>query len=270
MRNILTITFDTLREALARKVFIVFFVVSSLVIAGYLLFLLVVASDDIISILAGENKAEEISMIIATLQTMIASPLFGFGLLISIFATAGFIPSMLEKGNIDILLSKPVTRSEIILGKFFGGVLIVFLNIAYLVIGIWFITAIKFSYWDFTFLNTAVFITFTFAVLYAMTILTGILTKSSVLGMMASYLIFLFVSPILTMREDFLENAGDIVKYILNGLYYIIPKTAELGAISVGFAAGNEILDYQPIISSFLFMTGMIILSIIIFNRKDY
>lgn len=270
MHNTITIALDTLREALARKVFIIFFVISSIVIAGYLFFVLVVASDNVISMLAGENRADEISMIIATLQTMIASPLFGFGLLISIFATAGFIPSMLEKGNIDLLLSKPLTRAEIIFGKFIGGVLIVFINIAYLVIGIWFITAIKFSYWDFSFLNTAIYITFTFAVLYSLMILTGILTKSSVLGMMASYTIFLFLSPILTMREGFLERAGDIVKFIVNGLYYIIPKTAELGTISVGFAAGKEILDYQPVYSSFIFMVAMIALSIIIFNRKDY
>ncbi len=72
------------------------------------------------------------------------------------------------------------------------------------------------------------------------------------------------------MREDFLKNSGDIVKHIVEIFYYIIPKTAELGAISIGFAAGEEIQNYQPIISSFFFMVGMLVVSIIVFNRKDY
>ena len=47
------------------------------------------------------------------------------------FASAGLIPSVLEPGRIELLLSKPVSRTHILLGRYLGNVLVVSSNIVY-------------------------------------------------------------------------------------------------------------------------------------------
>jgi len=183
------------------------------------------------------------------------------------------ITVMLEKGNIDLLLSKPISRTQLLLGKYLGVVLFVFVNILSLVAGIWLIISFKFGYWDASFLTLSVIIGFTFAVLYALILLFGVITKNSIFGMMIAYLIFLIVSPLLLLYRDKLHTlvTGDFAKALLDGLYYIIPKTAELmGPMMIDFAMGEGITKIQPIITSFLFLILMLGISVFLFRKKDF
>ncbi len=274
MRNIYLIVRFTLKEAMARKVFLFFAGVSILAILVTVLILSIVDTQSIISNI-GNNAGKDfvLAHIVSTLEIMIIAPLTGLCLLLAIFASSSFVPNMLEKGNIDLLLSKPVSRDQLLWGKFLGGTLVVFLNIAFLVLGIWCIISIKFSYWDPTFLWSVLIITFTFAVLYSLIVLCGILTRGSMLGMMLAYFIFLVLSPVLALANDkadlFIKS--DAVKEIVKGIYYLIPKTSELmGKMVTDLATGKGIGDFQPLISSFLFLILMMILSIVSFRKKDF
>lgn len=273
MKNILTLSQYTFREAMARKIFLTFFAVSSFVLILFVILFVSVSIEEMASMISvnGNEAFDFISKIVEVMKIAIIAPLFVGGLFLSIFSASSFIPNMLEKGSIDLLLSKPVSRAQIILGKFFGGFAIVLLNIAYLVIGLWLLIGVKFNVWDTSILLSIVMISFTFAVLYSLIILVGILTRSSILAMMLTYIIFFILSPVLLLRDKIsilLDNV--VVEYLLDGLYYIIPKTAELSNININIAQGLGIDEYQPIISSFLFMILTLALSITIFNKKDY
>jgi ABC-type transport system involved in multi-copper enzyme maturation permease subunit len=272
MKNTWIITKFTLQEAFARKNFVTFFAVSSFAI---LIILAVFASTDLSNYTFVANMAgpkfdlrQEVAKFF---RVLVILPLFGGGLFLSIFSVSSFIPNMLEKGNIDVFLSKPISRTELLLGKFFGGILVVFLNVLYLVLAIWVLTGTKFGSWDLSFLLSAFSITFAFMVLYAMIILIGVLTQSSVLAMMLSYIIFFILSPLLEARKSWGQIIhSDFVKSVIDMLYYIIPKTSEMGTITKELAVGNQIQNFQPIFSSFLFMILTLVLSIFIFNKKDY
>ncbi len=211
--------------------------------------------------------------IVSSLELLIVNPLANLGLLLAIFSSASFIPVMLEKGNIDLLLSKPISRTQLLLGKYFGVVLFVFLNILVFVVGVWLIISIKFGYWDASFLTLAFVITFAFAVLYALILLFGVITKNSVLGMMIAYLIFLIISPLLFLYKEKLNEfvTSEIVDKTLDGLYFIVPQTAELmGKIMIDLAMGRGVTDFQPIITSFLFLIFVLGISIYLFRKKDF
>ena len=65
---------------------------------------------------------------------------------------------------------------------------------------------------------------------------------------------FPYPSPLLQLYKaelhTFVENG--IAKTILDGLYYIIPQTAELmGKLTVDRASGHGIDNYSPVITSF-------------------
>jgi ABC-type transport system involved in multi-copper enzyme maturation permease subunit len=272
VKNILLIILYTLRESFARKVFIFFFGLScfSLIITGLIFGF--VETDGILDSFLG-SKENFSGNIVTMIELAILSPLASIGLLLSIFSASSFIPVLLEKGNIDLFLSKPISRAQLIIGKYCGGLLVVFLNIAFLVLGIWIIISLKFSYWDPEFIWTIVTISFTFAVLYALIVFLGVITKGSLLGMMGAYFIFIILSPLLHAFKEqfsgFIKN--DIIKKIVEILYYIIPKTSELmGKISFEITQGKGITDFQPVISSFLFLILMLLFSIFLFQKKDF
>ncbi len=273
MKNIWLMTWFTVREALARKVFIFFLAISSLVMLGLILIFSMNSSSILIQSLNNSGQTVNMGDAAKALEVLIISPLSILGLLLAIFSCSSFIPNMLEKGNIDLLLSKPISRFQIMLGKYLGGVLVVLLNITFLILGVWLIVSFKFSYWDVSFLWSIIIITFTFAVLYALIVLFGVLTKSSILGMMIAYFIFLIFSPIMAFVRDRIEllTQSQTVKSILLGIYYIVPKTSELmGSTILNLSVGKGVADYQPIYSSFIFLIAILGITISLFMKKDF
>ena len=151
--------------------------------------------------------------------------------------------------------------------------LVVFLNIFFLIVGVWLIISFKFSYWDLSFLSVILIVTFTFAVLYSAIVFFGVISKSSIPGMMVAYFIFIILSPILLLYKDKLKPVitGDFLKTVLDGIYFIIPKTAELmGEITLKLASGRSVDNYQPVLTSLLFLIFMLGISIFIFRKKDF
>ena len=274
MRNIFIIIQFTIREALARKAFLFFAGVTVLVLLGALLFISLIDFDTLMglsqSAIADGSVGEKINAIVLTI---IINPLASLGLLFAIFSSASFVPVLLEKGNIDLFLSKPVSRVQLLIGKYIGVVLYVFINIFILVFGVWLIISIKFGYWDASFLTLSVMITFAFAVLYALILFFGVITKSSILGMMVAYLIFLILSPLMLLYKEKLNEfvSGELIRALLDGLYFIIPQTAELmGLVLLDLAMGNGIVKIQPVITSFLFIILFLVFSLFLFRRKDF
>jgi len=266
MRNIGIMTMSTLREAMSKKVFIFFIGISLIILVIQVIIFSLFKTNTWAS---GMSASEGISR----LELMIISPLSGLCLLLSIFSCSSFIPSMLEKGNIDLLLSKPVSRTELLLGKYIGGLLVVFINILILILGVWFIIGVKFGYWNFAFLYSSLLITFTFAVLYSIIVLLGVITQGSMSGMMAAYFIYIILSPLLYMAKfkgmNFIEN--ETLKTGINWFYYIIPKTQELmGDTLNDLTTKNGIQNYQPVATSFAFLIVMLLLSIFLFRKKDF
>lgn len=273
MKNIYTLSIMTFREALSKKIFITFFIVSSLTLLGIAAVMALVKINVPELTVDGQKIAamNPDDMIAQGIKHFINGFLFVGGLFLSIFSVSSFIPHMLEKGTIDLFLSKPVSRQQLVWGKFLGGTLVVLVNIAYLIIGIWLIIGLRFGRWDLNYLYIIPLITFTFSVLYGMIILIGILMRSSILAMMLAYLIFFILSPLLHARENFYTLINSkFWETIIDALYYLIPKTSELAGYMGELTVGAGIQDYQPIISSAVFMFLTIFLAIIIFNKKDY
>ena len=100
--------------------------------------------------------------------------------LVSIIITAFFIPNMLRKGSIDLLLAKPINRTVLLLYKFVGGLTFMFLNTAVAVGGVWLALGLRSGIWAVSFLETILVLTFVFAVLYSFSTLFGVMTRSPV------------------------------------------------------------------------------------------
>jgi hypothetical protein len=108
----------------------------------------------------------------------------GVMMLLSIIVTASFIPSMLAKGRIDLLLAKPVRRPTLLIYKFVGGMAFMFLNTVVIVVGLWFVLGLQTRMWLNGLLLCILVFTFQFAIFYAVSTLIGVLTRSAVIAIL--------------------------------------------------------------------------------------
>jgi ABC-type transport system involved in multi-copper enzyme maturation permease subunit len=123
----------------------------------------------------------------------------GFGawlaILLSVVITSFFIPNMLRKGTVDLLLVKPLRRVTLLVYKYFGGLMFIFLNTAFAVGGMWLAIGLRSGVWAIGFLFTILVITYFFAILYAVSTVFAVLTRSTIVAILMTCFIwgFLFV-----------------------------------------------------------------------------
>src|SRR5579875_477325 len=118
---------DTFQEARARWLFWGLFGLSTLLILIFLFVLKIDLVAGAISIMGieGTTRALDVRAFVLRSYSFIAIFLYIWGTLLAIFASSGLIPSVLEPGRIALLLSKPLNRPVLILGRYLGNVLIV-------------------------------------------------------------------------------------------------------------------------------------------------
>ena len=107
-------------------------------------------------------------------------------LLVSVIITAGFIPNMLRKGTIDLYVSKPIGRVSLILYKYLGGLIFMLLLTTAMVGGIWLTVGLRTGLWSPHFLALIPLMTFYFAILYAVSTLAAVVTRSTVVAILAT------------------------------------------------------------------------------------
>ena len=274
MSRLLAIIELTFRESLAKKTFIAFFGISTLVNLLFIFALnldIVDGAQSYISLFGQESgKAFDLEKIVWGVESGVAILLFTGGIFLSLFATSSLIPSMLDPGNIDLFISKPVSRVMIISGRFLGSVAIVAFNVFYMIIFSWLTISLKSGIWNVGFLYAALMIVLAFTILFTLMTFLGLLTKSGPFSLMLTYLI-LFFSPLLIQRDKIYALLSDkFYAYLLDGLYHFLPKTAELGQITGQLVRGAEVSDWLPLWSSLLFAVILFLLSGIIFQRKNF
>jgi ABC-type transport system involved in multi-copper enzyme maturation permease subunit len=105
-------------------------------------------------------------------------------LLVSIVVTAGFIPNMLARGSLDLLASKPVGRTTLLLYKYVGGLTFIFVLTAATVLGIWVVVGLRTGLWSLDFLTVIPLLTFHFAILYAISTFAAVFSRSALLAIL--------------------------------------------------------------------------------------
>ena len=109
--------------------------------------------------------------------------LMGFVLVfLGILVTASIIPDMLQPGSLHLLLSKPVSRTMLLLSKFFGGCAFVFLCVLQLVVGLYLIAGLRLDLWNIRLLWCIPVSVFLFSVFYSVSTLAGLIWRSPILA----------------------------------------------------------------------------------------
>jgi ABC-type transport system involved in multi-copper enzyme maturation permease subunit len=265
---------DTFREALARKIFWVLFGLSSLLILFFLFLLridIVSGATATIAIFGRQTRGNpDVEGVVRGVYGAIATFLYTWGMFLAVFASSGLIPSVLEPGRIELLLSKPLSRMHLLLGRFAGNVLVVLLNSAYLVLGVWIILGAKTGIWSPAFLIAIATTTFIFAVLLAVVVLIGVWLESAAAATMITVALMI-ISPILAQTSLMMRLlSSEWSRNLWKTLYYVFPKVYEVGKLTLDAIQSRTFAGFAPLWTSALFGAAMLAAALAIFARRDF
>ena len=265
---------DTFREAFARRIFWGFFACATALLA-FLLFILridVVEGARATVSLFGQTsrKTQDVGELVTRAQAVIAMVLYFAGMALSVFASAGLVAAVFEPGRIELLLSKPVSRAHLLLGRYVGNLLVVAANVIYLVVGSWVIFGIKTGVWGWGFPLSSLCTIFTFSVLLAFIVLIGVLWDSSAIAIMATFAIMI-VTPILAQRQT-IERllSSEWSRDVLRVCYYVLPKTSEISQIIWRMIIRQPIESWMPVWSTAIFGAVALGLGLWRFQRRTF
>jgi ABC-type transport system involved in multi-copper enzyme maturation permease subunit len=179
---------------------------------------------------------------------------------------------MVDKGTIDLLLSKPLSRFKILMSKYLGAVVFIGISLVYFIGVIWLILSLKSGFWNFNFLFTILSLTFAFAVMYSIVVLIGLTTQSSVIAILVNLFMLFVLCPVLAARETviFTFVTNEVVRFFFNFFYYVFPKPGEINDVTMKLITGESVTSWQPVITSFLLCAAVMSYSVYYFSKKDY
>ena len=268
---------ETFREAKARKTLVGFFFLSCFLI---LITFLVFQNDTVKTAMdeTASGRAEDVAAallnttVLDVMWMIIAWNLYVFAMCLGIFASASFITSMMEKGAIDLLLSKPVPRWLYILGRYSGAFIIMLLEVAFFVLGMWAVVSLSVGRWNWGFPLSIAHIMLGFAGLYSVVVLVSVLSRSNLLAIIAGFGIF-FITFLLSLGRLGSEivdmGPKGPLAYIAEVLYYIFPQTIDMGTNMANGIIGKDI-KWTPILLNLGLTVAYLTISIKAFKKKEF
>jgi ABC-type transport system involved in multi-copper enzyme maturation permease subunit len=294
--KIRAILVDTARELLYRKTLIFYF---GIVTLTHLLLLLALQTDVANGVITGvslfglQGSANphgfalgagggaptdiDAATLVRGIQIAMTWTLYPIGVMLGIFATASLIPHMLEKGTIDLLLSKPVSRPVLFGSRYLGALLVAGANLLYFVCGVGVILAFKTGVWNGGFFLAGLLMTVYFGALLAFLVLVGSLLRSTTIGIMscaAVYFVSLMVAfphanadwpALLTSKVSRFTTQA-----VVEILYHALPRTYEIGSMVTSLVLNKPIVSWMPVAWTLLSGAGALALAIVHFRRTDF
>jgi ABC-type transport system involved in multi-copper enzyme maturation permease subunit len=207
-----------------------------------------------------------------------------FGVFIAVFIGIGLVAKEVERRSVYSLLSKPIHRYQLVLGKYAGLVLTLIVNISvmaaalYVVLAYmrWGVPAGVESAWDAPALDPAL-IEAVFLILVELTLVTAIALFFSTFSTPILSAAFTFGLTIVGHYSDDLRNFQDVVdssvaQRVAQTVYWVLPHLAQFDikaqvvhgqrvpAAYVGFA----------LLYGALYVAFLLVLATTVFSRRDF
>lgn len=278
LSGILLLTF---RELWAKKIVIGLFVVSTLVLlmtafalnldvvegslAGLRLFGEDLRAED------GEAMPDEFTLerVVFGVQSAVAGAAYWIGILLALFSTAPLFTSLLTTGHIDLLLSKPLSRTQLFAGHVAGVWLSMLVLAIYLLGGVWLIMSIKTGVWNPSFLLSILIVVAMFGVMYGVVVFMGVWTQSTALALIVTYGL-IFISLFLAGGEQLANQLQPGWRAVFWGFYHTLPNFAEVTAAVSNLSQSEPTGMWYPLLSSGLFGTVLYGGAAAWFARRDF
>ncbi len=252
------IVVDSIRESLDRKIFWVILMITGLVV---LTMASVAFNGDRVSFLFGlwEATTERFNPVTSVgrsrilgfvVYLLLMTGLGWIGTILAVIATSSFFPTMLQRGTIDVLVSKPISRPRLFLYKYIGSMVFVliqataFIGLTFLVMGF------RWGLWAPGYLLSIPLMVLLFSYVYCVSVLVAVKTRSTGAAILLSLAAWFVYSAPATARDMF-ETYPDLQQH--KRLYqtiklatWIPPKTGDIPYIAARWARAGASIDIFP------------------------
>ncbi len=275
----------TLRELTAKKITLGLFLVSTLVwvmlafalnldiVDGTLSGIRIFGQDALQNNASGENNSAPgiplLTEIVIGVQQAVAGASYWMGILLALFATAPLINGMLERGRVDLLLSKPIGRPTLLFSHLVGVLIVVFTLATYLMGMLWLVMSIKSGIWNPRFLVSIGMVLTMFSIMYGVVLLVGVSSQSTALSLIVTYGL-IFCSIVFLGKDELAPQINPPWREVFLTFYHILPNFAEVTKPVVQLVAGDPVESWYPLTSSALFGLAMYALAFFRFSRRDF
>lgn len=189
-------------------------------------------------------------------------------LLLGLFATVPLFSGFIAPGRIELLGSKPVSRTGLFGGQVAGVLLVVLLLTTYTIGAAWLVIGIKAGHWAPGFLLTIPVVVGTFAALYLIVTLVQLYVDSTALALLTAFgLVFLSIP--LRFRDALLESLEGLRRTAFQAAYYVLPHVSENGALVRDLATGSRV-EWLPFWLTLVVAVACFALAAYRFGRRDF
>ncbi len=247
---------DSFRESLDRKIFWVMLVISLAVAAAMFGFSF---EPNRINVLFGTWTIESdmftygnairtdrlASLIVEWITDIV---LGSVGIFLALIATAGFFPAMMERGGIEVLLSKPLPRWKLILGKYLGSLVFMAVQAAIFVTLTFLVAGFRWNVWLPRYFLVIPLMILMFSYLYSVSTLVAVYTRSTVAVILITIFAWIGFTGVQS-TADYFEMYPDLREYrsVYNGLRaarWIVPKTSDLTLLARTWTRAADPMDF--------------------------
>ena len=196
------------------------------------------------------------------------------GLIVAVFVGAGLVNKEIEKRTILVLIAKPVSRSEFIIGKYLGllavlGIFIACMTAIYLV----FLQFGNIAHPTASILIAAIFLFLQLSLMSAVAMTLGVLT-SSLLATVLTFAVYLMGN----ITQDILQlgrlGGNPDVERLTQGLYLVLPDLSRLDLKNHAIYGMQALPDLTTLISNasygLMYSVMLLAIAILIFSQREF
>lgn len=161
----------------------------------------------------------------------------GAGILAAILVTSAIVPRTFEPGEIDLLLSKPVSRIWLFLTRFAGGCVTILLLASLFVVGLWLIVGWRLDLWMPKLLLCIPAFVFTFTIFYSVSVWFGVIWRNPIISVVCTMVFWVVCFAA--------EATRDVSDLFLNGERIEVLSPGREGALFVARKSG-QVFRWDP------------------------
>lgn len=254
-RTVFPIILNTFREAIRDRI------LYNLVIFA----LLVIASAVLLKDLTDGQEGRTIVNIGLTAMLF-------FGVFIAIFVGVGLVSKEIEKRTVYSIFSKPVRRSEFIIGKYLGLCVTLALNVAVMGIGL----SLALVFVGSTTLAANIWLAI-FLIFLELMVMTGVamvfLTFSSpALSALLSFFVFVIGHLSSSLRDLGATLGSPISKVVFDAIYFVLPNLSLFTfrtESAAGLTPSANMLGYSALYA-LLYIVVLLCIAAMIFQKRNF
>ena len=207
-----------------------------------------------------------------------------FGLFIAVFIGIGLVAKEVERRSIYTILSKPVRRHELVLGKYAGLVLTLAINLSIMVIAMYgvlgymsWVESEEFKRgWVAPAADPAM-LKAVFLIFVQLALITAVALFFSTFSSPMLSAVLTFSLYVVGHFNNDLRNFQDVVDsraavYLARGLYYVLPNLAPFDVKAAVVHAQPVTLEYIALTTGYavLYIAVLLVMAVLVFTRRDF